>query len=94
MAHKFKVPVCPHAGGVGLCQLAQHMSFFDYLRVSCTTENRVLEYVEHLHEHFIGPLRMKAQAYLPPTEPGYLVGMRSESMAKYSFPDGPVWKKW
>ncbi|OQV20915.1 Mitochondrial enolase superfamily member 1 [Hypsibius exemplaris] len=92
MAHKFKIPVCPHAGGVGLCELAQHMAFFDFLQVSCTTENRVLEYVEHLHEHFFEPIRMKGQSYLPPAQPGYLVGMRPESIARFGFPNGPTWR--
>ncbi|XP_055356685.1 mitochondrial enolase superfamily member 1-like [Paramacrobiotus metropolitanus] len=92
MACKFGVPVCPHAGGVGLCELAQHMAFIDYIVISKSLDNRVLEYVEHLHEHFAAPVTMKEQNYVPPTAPGYLVGMLPSSIAKYQFPNGPVWK--
>lgn len=92
MAYKFGIPVCPHAGGVGLCELAQHMALIDYMIISKSTENRVLEYVEHLHEHFVAPVIMKGQCYLPPTAPGYIVGMHPESIKEYEFPDGPVWK--
>ena len=92
MAYKFGIPVCPHAGGVGLCELAQHISFFDYIAISGTMENRVLEYVEHLHEHFLQPVIMKGQNYIPPSTPGYLVGMHNASRKEYAFPAGPVWE--
>ncbi|MGH9630906.1 MAG: L-fuconate dehydratase, partial [Bryobacteraceae bacterium] len=71
MAAKFGVPVCPHAGGVGLCEYVQHISIFDYICVSASLENRLLEYVDHLHEHFIHPVVMRNGRYLPPQEPGY-----------------------
>lgn len=92
MAAKFRVPVCPHAGGVGLCELEQHMSIFDYIAVAASLENRVLEYVDHLHEHFVHPVEIRGGHYLPPTAPGLGVALKAESLAAYSFPDGPVWQ--
>jgi L-fuconate dehydratase len=91
MAKKFGVPVCPHAGGVGLCELVQHLSIFDYVAVSGSLENRVTEYVDHLHEHFVDPCIVKNGAYLLPTQPGYSAQMFDDSVAKYSFPDGAYW---
>jgi L-fuconate dehydratase len=91
LAAKFDVPVCPHAGGVGLCEYVQHLSMVDYLRVSASLENRLIEYVDHLHEHFVAPVSMRSGRYMPPTEPGYSATMRSESLADYSFPNGRVW---
>src|SRR5215831_15179644 len=84
MAAKFGVPVCPHAGGVGLCEYVQHLSMVDYLRVSASLENRVIEYVDHLHEHFVAPVIMRGGRYLPPGEPGYSATMRSETLDAYS----------
>jgi len=92
MAAKFGVPVCPHAGGVGLCEYVQHLSLFDYICVSASLENRILEYVDHLHEHFLEPVRMKNGRYLPPTAPGYSITMRPESLDEYEFPRGKAWK--
>ena len=92
MAAKFGVPVCPHAGGVGLCEYVQHLSLFDYLAVSASLENRIVEYVDHLHEHFVFPVVMKNDSYLPPLDPGYSIEMKPESLDYYEFPNGPAWK--
>lgn len=92
MAAKFGIPVCPHAGGVGLCEMVQHLSAFDYLRASATLENRVTEFVDHLHEHFTDPVRIRGGHYLLPEKPGYSSEIISETISQYSFPDGPVWK--
>ncbi len=92
MAAKFKVPVCPHAGGVGLCEYVQHLSAFDYLCVSGSMENRVIEYVDHLHEHFVDPVRIRRGRYLLPEKPGYSIEVRQESLELYSYPDGEVWR--
>ncbi|MFF4346084.1 L-fuconate dehydratase [Streptomyces sp. NPDC001530] len=91
LAAKFGVPVCPHAGGVGLCEMVQHLSMFDYVAVSGTTEDRVIEYVDHLHEHFVDPVRIVDGHYLAPTLPGLSAQMHAESLKEYAYPDGPVW---
>ncbi len=91
MAAKFGIPVCPHAGGVGLCEYVQHLSFFDYLRVSRTMKDRVIEYVDHLHEHFVDPVRIRCGYYLLPQAPGYSIQIKPETLERYSFPDGEVW---
>ena len=91
MADKFNIPVCPHAGGVGLCELIQHMSFVDYIAVSGNLENRVLEYVDHLHDHFLDPVRTKDGRYLTPQKPGFSVEMKGDSISNYTFPTGKVW---
>ncbi len=91
MAAKFGVPVCPHAGGVGLCELVQHLSVVDFVAVSGSRENRVVEYVDHLHEHFVDPCVVKDAAYLLPTAPGYSAQMHAESVATYRWPDGAYW---
>jgi len=91
MAAKFGVPVCPHAGGVGLCEYVQHLALFDYIAVSGSLENRLIEYVDHLHEHFLTPVRMQGGRYLPPAEPGYSIEMKPDSRERYSFPGGAVW---
>jgi L-fuconate dehydratase len=93
MAKKFGVPVCPHAGGVGLCEHVQHLSAFDFVGVSCTMEDRVIEYVGHLHEHFVDPVRIARGRYLMPEMPGYSIKIRPESLEKYRFPDGEAWRK-
>src|SRR3989449_556981 len=92
LAAQFGIPVCPHAGGVGLCEYVQHLAVFDYLCVSASLEDRVVEYVDHLHEHFVNPVVIRDGHYMPPTAPGYSITMRPESMAAYAYPDGPVWK--
>ena len=93
MAAKFGVPVCPHAGGVGLCEYVQHLSLFDYIAVSASLENRITEYVDHLHEHFVYPVIMKDGRYLPPLDPGYSIEMKPQSLDHYEFPDGEAWRK-
>jgi L-fuconate dehydratase len=92
LAAKFDIPVCPHAGGVGLCEYEQHMALFDYIAVSASLEGRVLEYVDHLHEHFLDPVAVQRGRYLAPTRPGFSVTMRPESVASYVFPGGRVWQ--
>ncbi|MET7419761.1 enolase C-terminal domain-like protein [Dactylosporangium sp. NPDC005555] len=91
LAAKFGVPVCPHAGGVGLCELVQHLSMFDYVAVSRSMDNRVIEYVDHLHEHFTDPVHVHRGHYLAPLAPGFSSTMRAESRARFAFPDGPIW---
>ncbi|MEV6702734.1 L-fuconate dehydratase [Streptomyces sp. NPDC051453] len=91
LAAKFGVPVCPHAGGVGLCELVQHLSMFDYIAVAGTTQDRVIEYVDHLHGHFIDPVVMRDGHYTAPTAPGFSAAMRPESIAEYTYPDGAFW---
>ena len=91
MAAKFGIPVCPHAGGVGLCEYVQHLSIFDYICVSASLEDRILEYVDHLHEHFVDPVTMKNGNYMPPGRPGYSIEMKPESLDMYEFPTGEVW---
>lgn len=92
MAARFGIPVCPHAGGVGLCELVQHLSVIDYLIVSGTTEGRVAEYVDHLHEHFVEPCVIKDAAYVLPTRPGYSAEMHPASVAAYTYPGGAYWR--
>ncbi|MFN9913075.1 MAG: enolase C-terminal domain-like protein, partial [Pirellulaceae bacterium] len=92
MAAKFGIPVCPHAGGVGLCEYVQHLSIFDYVCVSGSLENRLTEHAGHLHEHFRHPIQMKNGHYLPPTAPGYSIEMYPASIADHTFPSGKVWQ--
>jgi L-fuconate dehydratase len=84
--------VCPHAGGVGLCEYVQHMSIFDYVCVSASLENRLLEFVDHLHEHFVDPVQMRNGRYMPPQNPGYSITMKPQSLNEYEFPDGSAWR--
>ncbi|WP_028051227.1 L-fuconate dehydratase [Cellulomonas sp. URHD0024] len=91
MAAKFGVPVCPHAGGVGLCELVQHLSIFDFVAVSGTLDDRVTEYVDHLHEHFTDPCVVRDGRYVIPTAAGYSAQMFEGSVATYSWPDGAYW---
>jgi L-fuconate dehydratase len=91
LAAKFGVPVCPHAGGVGLCELVQHIAIFDYLRVGTSLDGRMVEYVDHLHEHFTDPVRTKDGRYVVPEAPGYSSDMKAASIAEFRFPDGPAW---
>jgi L-fuconate dehydratase len=93
MAAKFGVPVCPHAGGVGLCEYVQHISLFDYIAVSGSLEGRVLEYVDHLHEHFVDPAVIERGRYRVPEAPGYSITMHAESLARHRFPDGAAWQE-
>ncbi len=92
MAAKFNIPVCPHAGGVGLCEYVQHLSMIDYIAISGSLEDRIIEYVDHLHEHFLDPVVIKNGAYMPPMVPGYSITMNKKSLEDYSFPEGIVWQ--
>ena len=92
LAAKFGVPVCPHAGGVGLCEYVQHISAFDHIAVSATLDGRRAEYAEHLHEHFVHPVEVRGGHYVLPDAPGYSVAMRAESVAEFAFPDGAYWR--
>lgn len=92
LAAKFGVPVCPHSGGVGLCELVQHLAIFDYLRVGTSLDGRMVEYVDHLHEHFADPVRTREGRYLVPEAPGYSSDMKPASVAEFRFPDGPAWR--
>ena len=91
LAAKFGVPVCPHAGGVGLCEYVQHLSMFDFIAVSGTMDGRVIEYVDHLHDHFEDPVVIRRGRYMPPTRPGYSITIREESRLAHRYPDGNVW---
>ena len=91
LAAKFDVPVCPHAGGVGLCELVQHLSIFDFVAVSGSLENRVTEYVDHLHEHFVDPCIVSDGRYELPTAPGYSAEIHEATLGEYRFPDGSFW---
>jgi L-fuconate dehydratase len=91
MAAKFGIPVCPHAGGVGLCEYVQHLSLLDYIAISGSLEHRMIEYTPHLHEHFVHPAIVEGGRYIPPTAPGYSVTMYPASIAAYSYPTGSVW---
>ncbi|MBO3744674.1 L-fuconate dehydratase [Streptosporangiaceae bacterium NEAU-GS5] len=92
LAAKFGVPVCPHAGGVGLCELVQHLAMFDYVAVSGSLSGRVIEYVDHLHEHFHDPVLIVNGAYRPPDTPGFSATMLPRSISDHSYPDGRVWR--
>jgi L-fuconate dehydratase len=92
LAAKFGVPVCPHAGGVGLCELVRHLSMFDYVAVSGTDEDRAIEWVDHLHDHFTDPAIVRGGRYLAPTDPGFSARIRDESLVRYAFPHGPEWR--
>jgi L-fuconate dehydratase len=91
LAAEFGVPVCPHAGGVGLCEAVQHLSMFDFIAVSATIEGRTIEFVDHLHEHFVTPVDVRDGRYWPPATPGAGSEMLAESIARYSFPSGAAW---
>ena len=91
LAAKFGIPVCPHAGGVGLCEYVQHLAFFDYIAVSGSLDQRVVEWVDHLHEHFVDPAVVVGGRYVAPMAPGYSIEMLPASLDEYEFPGGPVW---
>jgi L-fuconate dehydratase len=93
LAAHFGVPVCPHAGGVGLCEYVQHASIFDYIAVSGALDSRIIEYVDHLHEHFVDPCVIRNGSYLVPTAAGASITMKRDSLAAYSYPDGAIWKE-
>ena len=92
MAAKFGVPVCPHGGGVGLCQYSQNIVLFDYIAVSASLEKRVLEYVDHLHENFLEPIVIRRGRYMPPQQPGYSVTMKQSSLEHFEYPNGSEWQ--
>src|SRR6202020_91590 len=91
LAAKHDLPVCPHAGGVGLCELVQHLSMFDYVALSGTTRDRVIEYVDHLHEHFLAPVRIVNGHYAAPSTPGFSAQMHASSISEYTYPGGTFW---
>lgn len=92
LAARFNVPVCPHAGGVGLCEYVQHLSMIDYICFSGSMEDRITEYVDHLHEHFVDPVVIRNGRYMPPQAPGYSITMKEESLKAYTFPTGKMWQ--
>ena len=93
LAARFGVPVCPHAGGLGLCEYVQHVSWIDYVAVSGSLADRTTEYAGHLHEHFVDPVRVEKGRYRAPVAPGYSIEMRPESLERFAFPDGPEWRR-
>jgi L-fuconate dehydratase len=93
MAAKFEIPVCPHAGGVGLCEYVQHLSMIDYIAISGSKDGRIIEYVDHLHEHFYDPVVIKNGAYMPPQIPGYSITMKTDSLCDYQYPKGKIWQE-
>ena len=93
MAAKYGKPVCPHAGGVGLCEYVQHLSMIDYVHISADLTDRVVEFVDHLHEHFTDPCVIKDGAYVAPNKPGYSIEMFEESVAAFTYPTGSEWQK-
>ena len=93
LAHKFNVPVFPHAGGVGLCEYVQHLCMIDYALINGEKDNKVVEYQDSLHEHFIYPCNIKDGNYMPPLDHGYSIEMKSESVNRYLFPNGEYWSK-
>jgi L-fuconate dehydratase len=92
MAAKFGVRVFPHAGGVGLCELVQHLAMADYVAISGSMEDRAIEFVDHLHEHFVDPIRLRDGRYLPPSAPGFSAEMYPQSIERHLFPDGEEWR--
>jgi L-fuconate dehydratase len=91
LAAKFGIPVCPHAGGVGLCEYVQHLAVFDFVSVTGSLENRVVEWVDHLHEHFRDPAIVENGRYRVPRAPGYSIEMLPSALAEFAYPDGPAW---
>lgn len=92
MAAHFDIPVCPHAGGVGLCEYVQHLSMIDYICISGSLDNRVIEYVDELHEHFEHPVVMQHGHYMPAIQPGYSIDIKAQSLTDYAFPHGAAWQ--
>jgi L-fuconate dehydratase len=92
LAAKLDVPVCPHAGGVGLCELVQHLAIFDFIAIGASLDNRMIEFVDHLHEHFVDPVRIDAGRYVVPHTPGFSSTMHKTAVERYSFPTGSYWR--
>jgi L-fuconate dehydratase len=90
LAAKFGVPVCPHAGGVGLCEAVQHLSMFDYVAVSGSLAGRRIEYVDHLHEHLVTPVELRRGRYLAPLAAGAGTEILEDSLTRFAYPDGPA----
>jgi L-fuconate dehydratase len=93
LAAKFGIPVCPHAGGVGLCEYVQHLAIFDYIAVSGSLEDRIVEYVDHLHDHFVDPVIVLDGRYVPPNAPGYSITLRPDSLRTHVYPNGEAWNR-
>jgi len=93
LAAKFDIPVCPHAGGVGLCEYVQHLSMIDYICISGSLERRITEYIDLLHEHFVYPVIIKNSNYMPPEAPGYSITIKDSSIDAYTYPTGAFWQK-
>ncbi|XP_055625030.1 mitochondrial enolase superfamily member 1-like isoform X2 [Toxorhynchites rutilus septentrionalis] len=94
MAKKFNVKVCPHAGGVGLCEMVQHLQLWDYTSVSCTMDKRMIEFVDQQHEQFVHPARIYANAcYIPPSAPGYSTELKPEAVSMFEYPVGSEWQR-
>ena len=91
LAAKFGVPVCPHAGGVGLCEAVQHLSMFDYVAVSGSLAGRRIEYVDHLHEHLATPVELRRGRYLAPLAAGAGTEIIEDSLTRFAYPDGAAW---
>jgi L-fuconate dehydratase len=86
------VPVCPHAGGLGLCEYAQHVSLIDYICVSGSLQDRAIEFADHLHEHFVDPVVIRDARYMPPLAPGFSIEMKPQSLAEFEWPRGATWR--
>jgi L-fuconate dehydratase len=93
MAAKYNVPVCPHAGGIGLCEYVQHLSMVDFIAISGSMQNRMIEYVDCLTDHFVNPAKVSNGRYLVPKDCGYTVNIKESSLNDYSFPLGSAWTK-
>jgi L-fuconate dehydratase len=93
MARNFDKPVCPHAGGVGLCEYVQRLSIFDYIAVSGTCDDRLCEHVDHLHEHFVEPCVVRNARYTAPLNPGYSIEIKPTSLDDFEFPSGRAWQQ-
>ncbi|GAA2725231.1 enolase C-terminal domain-like protein [Cellulomonas aerilata] len=92
LARKFSIPVFPHAGGVGLCEMVQHLAMADFVAISGSMEDRAIEYVDHLHDHFVDPVRVEGGRYRAPVAPGMGARMWQRSVDDHAFPDGPAWQ--
>src|SRR5260370_30651314 len=91
LAAKFGMPVCPHAGGVGLCEMVQHLSMFDYVAISGSMDGRMIEWIDHLHEHFVSPAEVRNGRYVMPATAGASTEIRPASIAEFSYPSGTAW---
>ena len=92
LAAKFGVPVVPHAGGVGLCELVQHMAMLDFVAISTEMKGRSIEFVDHLHEHFVDPVVVTDGCYVAPSRPGFSSHIRRASLDEFRYPTGPAWR--